>query len=239
MIKLIHPFPGALGFRNDRHIWHERAIRVRCHSGSGKAHRTVGFLAADPGACCDPWYRCHLSGGGRAGLIGAKLKCMPFIAGKGMLVLIPSALFLAAKAQAAEIRCPVLCCASDRTCRPTDAEQGVIFNLQRVKAQIAKAIAAYQRNYNSGNSHHPQPRRTLLGRVSIAQRLSRAAERVFKFPAPAIGRARPLESATPFVSPVPWSAGIKAAVRLGRGDGRDRKIPRLRLTSKARACRET
>ena len=40
--------------------------------------------------------------GGRAGLIGAKLKRMPLIAANGILVLIPSALFLASKARAAE-----------------------------------------------------------------------------------------------------------------------------------------
>ncbi len=38
----------------------------------------------------------------RAGLIGAKIKRMPFIAGNGILVLIPAALFLASKAKAAE-----------------------------------------------------------------------------------------------------------------------------------------
>jgi hypothetical protein len=37
-----------------------------------------------------------------AGLVGAKIKRMPFIAVNGILVLIPSALFLASKARAAE-----------------------------------------------------------------------------------------------------------------------------------------
>jgi len=43
-----------------------------------------------------------LAKGRRAGLIGAKIKRMPFIAGNGILILIPSALFLAIKAEATE-----------------------------------------------------------------------------------------------------------------------------------------
>ena len=43
-----------------------------------------------------------LSKGRRAGLVGAKVKRMPLIAANGILVLIPSALFLAHKAAAAE-----------------------------------------------------------------------------------------------------------------------------------------
>ncbi|MDA9476759.1 hypothetical protein XI03_20060 [Bradyrhizobium sp. CCBAU 65884] len=43
-----------------------------------------------------------LAKGRRAGLIGAKFKRMPFIAGNGILILVPSALFLASKVQAAE-----------------------------------------------------------------------------------------------------------------------------------------
>ena len=43
-----------------------------------------------------------LSRGQKQGLVGAKLKRMPFIAANGLLVLIPSALFLAAKAEAGD-----------------------------------------------------------------------------------------------------------------------------------------
>ena len=38
----------------------------------------------------------------RGGLIGAKIKRMPLIAANGLLILVPSALFLASKAKAAE-----------------------------------------------------------------------------------------------------------------------------------------
>ncbi len=40
-----------------------------------------------------------LANGRRGGLIGTKLKRMPFIAGNGLLILIPAALYLAAKAK--------------------------------------------------------------------------------------------------------------------------------------------
>ncbi len=43
-----------------------------------------------------------LAKGRRAGLVGAKIKRIPLIAANGVFVLIPSALFLAFKAKAAE-----------------------------------------------------------------------------------------------------------------------------------------
>ena len=43
-----------------------------------------------------------MSKGRRTGLVGAKLKRMPLIAANGILVLIPSALFLASKARVGE-----------------------------------------------------------------------------------------------------------------------------------------
>jgi len=44
-----------------------------------------------------------LAKGRPAGLIGAKIKRMPWIAVNGILILIPSALFLASKARAVEV----------------------------------------------------------------------------------------------------------------------------------------
>jgi hypothetical protein len=43
-----------------------------------------------------------LAKGQRAGLVGAKIKRMPLIAANGILILIPSALFLASKARASK-----------------------------------------------------------------------------------------------------------------------------------------
>ena len=43
-----------------------------------------------------------LAKGRKFGLVGAKLKRMPFIAGNGLLILVPSAIFLAARANAGQ-----------------------------------------------------------------------------------------------------------------------------------------
>jgi hypothetical protein len=61
-----------------------------------------GFLLLVPALAATGGSGFALAKGRRAGVIGAKLKRMPFIAANGVLVLIPSALFLAFKANAAE-----------------------------------------------------------------------------------------------------------------------------------------
>jgi hypothetical protein len=66
---------------------------------STQLHRAIGenpTLAAAGGSGF------ALAKGRRAGRVGAKIKRMPLIAANGILVLIPSALFLAFKARAAE-----------------------------------------------------------------------------------------------------------------------------------------
>jgi len=60
-------------------------------------HPVAGILAAATGGS-GFW----LANGTRRGLIGAKVKRTPFIAANGIAVLVPSALFLASKASAAE-----------------------------------------------------------------------------------------------------------------------------------------
>ena len=61
-----------------------------------------GFLLLIPALAAAGGSGVALAKGRRAGLIGRKLKRMPFIAANGLLVLIPAALFLAAKARAGE-----------------------------------------------------------------------------------------------------------------------------------------
>nr|WP_249158616.1 hypothetical protein [Bradyrhizobium jicamae] len=61
-----------------------------------------GFLLLIPALAAAGGTGFFLAKGRRIGLIGAKLKRMPFIAGNGILILIPAALFLAFKAKAAE-----------------------------------------------------------------------------------------------------------------------------------------
>lgn len=59
-----------------------------------------GFLILVPAMATAGATGFKLAKGRTAGVIGAKRKRMPFIAANGVLILIPSALFLSAKAQA-------------------------------------------------------------------------------------------------------------------------------------------
>jgi hypothetical protein len=61
-----------------------------------------GFLLLIPTLMAAGGSGLALAKGRRAGLVDAKIKRMPLIAANGVLVLIPSALFLASKAGAAE-----------------------------------------------------------------------------------------------------------------------------------------
>ena len=61
-----------------------------------------GFLLLIPALAAVGGSGFVLAKGRRAGLIGTKLKRMPIIAANGILILIPSALYLASKAQAGE-----------------------------------------------------------------------------------------------------------------------------------------
>lgn len=61
-----------------------------------------GFLLLIPALAAAGSSGFALAKGWRAGLIGTKIKRMPFIAANGILVLIPAALFLAYKANAGE-----------------------------------------------------------------------------------------------------------------------------------------
>ena len=61
-----------------------------------------GFLLLIPALAMAGGSGFSLAKGGKTGLVGAKAKRMPFIAGNGILILIPAALFLASKAGAGE-----------------------------------------------------------------------------------------------------------------------------------------
>jgi len=58
-----------------------------------------GFLLLIPALAAAGGTGFKLAGGNRGGVLGAKRKRMPFIAANGLLVLIPTALYLAAKAR--------------------------------------------------------------------------------------------------------------------------------------------
>jgi len=85
LIKIIHPVAGALA---------SQAVIVTV-----KTAIPWGFVLLIPALAAAGGSGFALAKGRRAGLIGAKLKRMPLIA-NGVLVLVPSALFLASKARA-------------------------------------------------------------------------------------------------------------------------------------------
>lgn len=104
MTKLIHPVAGALALLTIATFWLSTVGSEL--SGSTAAIVAVktsvpwGFLLLIPALAATGGSGLSLAHGARGGLIGTKLKRMPFIAANGLLILIPSALFLAAKARA-------------------------------------------------------------------------------------------------------------------------------------------
>ena len=106
MRKIIHPVAGAIAILLIATFWLSTALTELF--GSKIAVITVktaipwGFLLLIPALVAVGASGFALSKGRRVGLVAAKLKRMPLIAANGILVLIPSALFLASKARAAE-----------------------------------------------------------------------------------------------------------------------------------------
>ncbi|UWU88910.1 hypothetical protein [Bradyrhizobium sp. CB1015] len=105
MTKIIHPVAGAVALTTIAIFWLSTALTELFAS-----HETIamvkiaipwGFLLLIP-MLATRGSGFVLAKERRAGLIGAKIKRMPFIAGNGILVLIPAALLLASKAKAAE-----------------------------------------------------------------------------------------------------------------------------------------
>ncbi|WP_225124164.1 MULTISPECIES: hypothetical protein [unclassified Bradyrhizobium] len=106
MTKIIHPVAGAVALITIATFWLSTALTELFAS-----HETIamvktaipwGFLLLIPMLAATGGSGFVLAKQRRAGLIGAKIRRMPFIAGNGILILIPAALFLAFKAKAAE-----------------------------------------------------------------------------------------------------------------------------------------
>jgi hypothetical protein len=106
MTRIVHPVAGAVALVTIAVFWVSTAL-----SGLFASDTTVaavkmaipwGFLLLVPALVAVGGSGFALAKGRRGGLIGAKAKRMPLIAANGLLVLIPSALFLASKAGAAE-----------------------------------------------------------------------------------------------------------------------------------------
>lgn len=106
MLKVVHPAAGAVALLTIATFWLSTVISEL--SGSHALITSVktavpwGFLILIPALAAAGGTGVAMARGSRVGLIGAKFKRMPFIAGNGILVLIPSALFLASKASAGE-----------------------------------------------------------------------------------------------------------------------------------------
>ena len=106
MIKIIHPVAGVLALLTIATFWLSTALAelFASHAVVTAVKTAIpwGFLLLIPALAAAGGSGFALAKGRRAGLVGAKLKRMPIIAASGILVLIPSALFLASKARAAE-----------------------------------------------------------------------------------------------------------------------------------------
>ena len=106
MIKAIHPVAGALALVTIAIFWLSTALSELLASRATVVAVKIaipwGFLVLIPALAAAGGTGLALAKGRRAGLIGAKLKRMPFVAANGLLVLIPCALFLASKASAGE-----------------------------------------------------------------------------------------------------------------------------------------
>ncbi len=106
MIKIIHPTAGVVAILTIATFWLSTAIAEMF--GSQAVVTTVktaipwGFLLLIPALAAAGGSGFVMAKGRRSSLIDAKLKRMPIIAANGILVLIPSALFLASKARAGE-----------------------------------------------------------------------------------------------------------------------------------------
>ena len=106
MLKTIHPVAGGIALITIATFWLSTIFsELFASQATVIAVKTTipwGFLLLIPALAATGGSGFAMAKGRRAELIDAKMKRMPLIAANGILVLIPSALFLAAKAQAAE-----------------------------------------------------------------------------------------------------------------------------------------
>jgi len=106
MIKTIHPMAGVLAILTIATFWLSTALaELFASQAVVTAVKTAipwGFLVLIPALAAAGGSGFTMAKGRRTGLIGTKIKRMPIIAGNGILVLVPSALYLASKARAGE-----------------------------------------------------------------------------------------------------------------------------------------
>lgn len=106
MLKIVHPVAGMIAILTIATFWLSTAIsELFLSEAAVAAVKTAipwGFLILIPALAATGGSGFAWSKGQRQGLVGTKLKRMPFIAANGILILIPAALFLASKARAGE-----------------------------------------------------------------------------------------------------------------------------------------
>lgn len=109
MVRTVHPIVGAVALMTIATFWLSTVISelFGAHALVTTVKTTLpwGFLILIPALAAAGGSGLSLAGGSKIGLAGAKAKRMPFIAGNGILILIPSALYLASKARAGEFDC--------------------------------------------------------------------------------------------------------------------------------------
>lgn len=106
MLKTLHPLAGAVALATVATFWLATfLVELLGSPAAVAAVKTAipwGFVLLIPALAATGGTGFALAKGRRTGLIGAKRKRMPVIAANGVLVLVPAALFLAAKARAGE-----------------------------------------------------------------------------------------------------------------------------------------
>lgn len=107
MRKIVHPVAGGLALLTVAAFWLSTVLGELLASDADVATLKTaipwGFLLLIPALAAAGGSGLALSKGRRSGLVDTKRGRMPWIAANGIFVLVPSALFLASKAQAAEL----------------------------------------------------------------------------------------------------------------------------------------
>ena len=106
MLKIIHPVAGAIAILTIATFWLSTILSElfasRAVIVAVKTAIPWGFLLLVPALIAAGSSGFALARGRRDGVLGAKVRRMQLVAANGLLILIPSALFLAHKAMAAE-----------------------------------------------------------------------------------------------------------------------------------------
>lgn len=104
MARRIHPVAGALAFVTIAFFWLSTAISELLADvavvTTVKTAIPYGLLLLIPAIAAAGGSGFALAGGAKTGLVTAKARRMPVVAANGVLILVPAALFLAAKAKA-------------------------------------------------------------------------------------------------------------------------------------------